>query len=152
MFAFSLLKPQADPSGGLAVDLTLRPTTVMLTTRDTGTAPRPRPSHLLATICTREHTWRVPYGVVKLDNRGHCAEIEEKPLRREMISAGIYALSPEVLAHVPAEGVCDMPTLLSTLSEQISPVAVFPLREYWLDIGHLDDLRRAQDDINNVFL
>ena len=104
-----------------------------------------------ATVCVREHTWRVPYGVIKVDANGRCSAIEEKPLRREMISAGIYALSPEALAHIPPAGVCDMPTLLERLGATLGPVAIFQLREYWLDIGHLDDLRRAQDDIGGLF-
>lgn len=103
------------------------------------------------TVCVREHSWRVPFGVIKLDAAGRCAGIEEKPLRRETISAGIYVLSPEALPQIPQAGVCDMPNLLELLGTRMAPVAVFPLREYWLDIGHLDDLRRAQDEIGSVF-
>ena len=29
--------------------------------------------------------------------------------------------------------------------------AVFPIREYWLDIGRYDDLERANREFNQVF-
>ncbi len=50
---FLCRKPQANPSGGLAVDLNT-PTTVIVTTRDTGTAPRPAAVAPLVTICTHD--------------------------------------------------------------------------------------------------
>ena len=29
---------------------------------------------------------------------------------------------------------------------------VFPIREYWIDIGKLEDLDKANGDFNNVFV
>jgi dTDP-glucose pyrophosphorylase len=135
------------PSGPIVVMngdiLTTLDARLLLASHQTSGAP--------GTICVREYTWRVPYGVIRLDDAGRCREIEEKPLRRETISAGIYALSPEAIPLIPEEGACDMPTLLERLAGRFGPVAVFPLREYWLDIGRLDDLQRAQDDISGLF-
>ena len=28
---------------------------------------------------------------------------------------------------------------------------VFPLREYWIDVGRLDDLQRASDEFQRIF-
>jgi dTDP-glucose pyrophosphorylase len=105
-----------------------------------------------ATMCVREHSWRVPYGVVKVEPDGTYKMIEEKPMRRELISAGINVLSPEALALVPESGAIDMPALIEKIAAQLGPPAVYPVREYWLDIGRLDDLRRAQDDVSSLFL
>jgi NDP-sugar pyrophosphorylase family protein len=44
-----------------------------------------------------------------------------------------------------------MPELFEACRTEIRPPAVFLLREYWLDIGHLDDLRRAQDEVSDLF-
>jgi dTDP-glucose pyrophosphorylase len=135
------------PAGPLIVMngdiLTTLDARVLLAAHQTSGAP--------ATLCVRDFTWRLPYGVIKLDPAGQYSGIEEKPLRREMISAGIYVLSSQALAHVPDCGLCDMPTLLEIVAQRIAPVAVFHLREYWLDIGQLDDLRRAQEEITGLF-
>jgi dTDP-glucose pyrophosphorylase/predicted transcriptional regulator len=106
-----------------------------------------RDQDVCATMCVREYEWQVPYGVVQLENE-RLVGLEEKPVRREFVNAGVYVLSPEALDHVPPAGPLDMPTLFSTLQREIGPPAVYPLREYWLDIGQFDDLQRAQDDIN----
>jgi NDP-sugar pyrophosphorylase family protein len=44
-----------------------------------------------------------------------------------------------------------MPSILSTLVEMKREVAVFPIREYWIDIGQMDDFQRANGDFPKVF-
>jgi dTDP-glucose pyrophosphorylase len=103
-----------------------------------------------ATICVREYEWTIPYGVVR-SSEGYLSAFEEKPTRREFVNSGIYVLSPEVLDLLPPAGPCDMPSLLDRVTERIAPPAVYHLREYWLDIGQLDDLGRAQRDLPGLF-
>ena len=110
-----------------------------------------REQHVAVTMCVREYEWKVPYGVVSLTDNCRVARFEEKPSRREFVNAGIYVLSPETLDHLPVSGAIDMPTLIDKVAGAVGPAAVYPLHEYWLDIGHLDDLRRAQDDLPGLF-
>jgi dTDP-glucose pyrophosphorylase len=110
-----------------------------------------RDQKVAATMCVREYEWKVPYGVVSMTDNGRMAGFEEKPSRREFVNAGIYVLSPEALDHLPSSGAVDMPTLIGALAAASGPAAIYPLHEYWLDIGHLDDLRRAQDDLPGLF-
>jgi len=109
-----------------------------------------REQQACATMCVREYEWTIPYGVVRSSN-GHLEGFEEKPTRREYVNSGIYALSPEALELLPPEGAYDMPSLLDRVAERIGPPAIYHLREYWLDIGHLDDLGRAQRDLPGLF-
>jgi NDP-sugar pyrophosphorylase family protein len=104
-----------------------------------------------ATVCVREHNYRVPYGVVMLNEQGGYGRIDEKPLRKELISAGINVVSPEALDLLPKKGPIDMPDFLRTIAATLGAPAIYPLREYWLDIGHLDDLNRAQTDVLGLF-
>jgi dTDP-glucose pyrophosphorylase len=110
-----------------------------------------RASGAPATICVRAHRWQVPYGVVTSDRNGRFKGMEEKPVRTETISAGIYVLSPSAVKLVPASGSFDMPSLFEACRAALRPPSVFLLREYWLDIGQLDDLRRAQDEVTDLF-
>jgi NDP-sugar pyrophosphorylase family protein len=101
-----------------------------------------------ATLGVREYTFQIPYGVVNLD--GEVVEsISEKPLHRSLVSAGIYALSPEALQLVTVGEYCDMPTLLDRVREQKSKVVAFPIHESWLDIGRHDDLELARNNISH---
>jgi dTDP-glucose pyrophosphorylase len=103
-----------------------------------------------ATMGVREYSFQVPYGVVKTD-QARFLSITEKPLQRFFVSAGMYVLEPEVLNVIPSDACYDMPMLFDALLAQGGEASVFPVREYWLDIGRLDDLERAQSEFGKVF-
>lgn len=104
-----------------------------------------------ATMCVREYSFQVPFGVVEVD--GHCIKgIEEKPLQRFFVNAGIYVVSPEVLNLLPSCGQFNMTDLFSQTIDEGGTVIAFPVREYWLDIGRHDDLHRANQEFAEVFM
>lgn len=102
------------------------------------------------TMGVREYEFQVPYGVVVTD--GHrIASIDEKPVHQFFVNAGIYVIAPEMLDRVPAGEFYDMPTLFSEMLRLGRETAVFPIREYWLDIGHLADYHRANGEYLEMF-
>jgi len=103
-----------------------------------------------ATMCVREYDFQVPYGVVKID-RHRLIGIEEKPIQRFFVSAGIYVINPEVLAFVPRGEYLDMPVLFERIINKSLEAAAFPIREYWLDIGRVDDYERANGEFSKIF-
>ena len=44
-----------------------------------------------------------------------------------------------------------MPDLLTNQIQQNKKVNTFPIYEYWIDIGHLEEYERANTEINNLF-
>ncbi len=100
----------------------------------------------VATMAVREYDFQVPYGVVRMDG-SKIEAIEEKPLQRFFVNAGIYVLSPEVLKYIPKDAFFDMPTLFENLIAANQATAAYPLREYWLDIGRMSDLERANQQL-----
>jgi dTDP-glucose pyrophosphorylase len=103
-----------------------------------------------ATMCVREYVLQVPYGVVEIDGQSLRA-IAEKPKQSLFVNAGIYVLSPQAVAHIPRGGRYDMTTLFEELIADGQRAAVFPLREYWLDIGRMADLERARAEYPAIF-
>ena len=97
----------------------------------------------LATMAVREYDFQVPYGVARL-NGTRIVAIEEKPVQKFFVNAGIYALSPEALDYLPTKTLFDMPTLFEHLIAAGKTTAAYPLREYWMDIGRLEEFERAQ--------
>lgn len=94
------------------------------------------------TMCVREHDLQVPYGVVQA--AGHKVEgIVEKPVQKFFVNAGIYVLSPQVVARVPKNTRIDMPDLVSEAIGAGYNVTMFPIHEYWLDVGRFEDFNRA---------
>lgn len=103
-----------------------------------------------ATLAVRQYEFQVPFGVVEADDH-RLVRIAEKPTQEFLVSAGIYVLDPDALALLPDDERCDMPSLLSRLTEARREVAIFPIREYWIDIGQMDDFQRANGDFPTVF-
>ena len=104
----------------------------------------------VATMCVREYDFQVPYGVAMVEHH-RLVSIEEKPVHSFFVNAGIYVLNPVVLKRVPRDAYCDMPTVLDGLLKDNHETAVFPIREYWLDLGQKDDYLRAQGEYEKVF-
>lgn len=102
-----------------------------------------------ATMCTREFEYQVPYGVVE-SNSYDVVRIVEKPIQRFHVNAGIYVISPSIIQTVQKDESVDMPSLLEMEIEKGKKVSIFPIHEYWLDIGRIDDFKKAQRDISTL--
>lgn len=104
----------------------------------------------VATLGVREFSHTVPFGVVRMDGN-RLLSLVEKPVEKVFVSAGIYVLQPEVLDLVPPNRYFDMPTLFQELMDQGLPTVGFPIHEYWLDIGRMEDFERAHTDYWSIF-
>ena len=99
-----------------------------------------------ATMCVRDYEYQVPFGVID-GNGSKITSIVEKPIQRFFINAGIYVLSPSVIKKIDKNVAIDMPTLFEQLIDANKTILKFPIHEYWLDIGQINDFSRAQIDI-----
>jgi dTDP-glucose pyrophosphorylase len=104
----------------------------------------------LATMCVREYEHQVPYGVITSDGT-KIKSMVEKPVHKFFVNAGIYLLDPKLVKSVERGTRIDMPTLLEKQIEAGDSVNMFPIHEYWLDIGRMDDFQKAQIDIEKAF-
>ncbi|MFZ5467773.1 MAG: nucleotidyltransferase family protein [Pseudomonadota bacterium] len=102
-----------------------------------------------ATVCTRQYDFQVPYGVIEHDEQ-RILSITEKPVHHFFVSAGIYVLAPQVVHAMQAETRVDMPDLLKVEIASGREVRMFPVHEYWLDIGRMNDFELAQQDAASV--
>lgn len=104
-----------------------------------------------ATMCVREYDYQIPYGVINGEGN-KITSMVEKPIQRFFVNAGIYAVSPRVFQSVDKNQKIDMPTLLEMHMAKRQKVLMFPIHEYWLDIGRMDDFNRAQVDFHTLGL
>jgi dTDP-glucose pyrophosphorylase len=103
-----------------------------------------------ATLAVRDFEMQVPFGVVR-SNEGKIESIEEKPVQRFIISAGMCVLSPKILDLVPTNQFFDMPTLFESVIRAGMHSRCYTVNGYWLDIGRLPDYERANLDFSEVF-
>jgi len=105
----------------------------------------------VATMGVRSHDTVVPFGVVEAtDDRLVC--MREKPVIRHLVNTGIYVLEPTVLEKVASGRYMDMPDLLAKVNaEKEGSVSVYPVFEYWIDVGRSGDFQRAERDYRDVF-
>jgi len=104
----------------------------------------------MATMCVREYDIEVPYGVVNVNNE-NIVSIEEKPIHRFFVNAGIYLLEPDCIGLIPDNKFYDMPRLFDELLAIKEKIVSFPLQEYWLDIGRMSDYKKANAEYMSVF-
>jgi len=104
----------------------------------------------MATMCIREYDIEVPYGVISIKGED-ISSIEEKPVHNFFVNAGIYLLDPSCIDMIPNNEFYDMPSLFENLISNKEKVIAFPLKEYWLDIGRLEDFKKANIDYQGIF-
>lgn len=103
-----------------------------------------------ATMGVREYSYQVPYGVVDYDGN-KIISITEKPTLNFYVNAGIYVLSPETVDSVDEENFLNMTDVFGKLMRENKRTILYPIRGYWLDIGHMDQFKQAQTDYQEIF-
>lgn len=100
------------------------------------------------TMAVRKYDIQVPFGVVECDGAS-VLRLTEKPLLNFFVNAGIYLLEPVVYQYFPNGKRFDMTDLIQRLLEERRRVVSFPVREYWLDIGQVEDYKQALADVKS---
>jgi len=94
-----------------------------------------------ATLCVRPFETQIPFGVISSDGV-LLSGIDEKPVIRHYINAGVYVLDPDIVSSFAGPTRMDMPQLLER-ERASGPVLVFPIHEYWSDIGSPEAFHQA---------
>ena len=104
----------------------------------------------LLTISIKEYIMPFSFGNVYFDG-DYVTGIEEKPNIKTNILAGIYIFKPEAFNLIPDNEYFGMDTLINKMLNLKLAISVYQIKEYWLDIGQIDDFESAQDIYNEHF-
>lgn len=99
------------------------------------------------TIAAARYEIQVPFGVLRYGQNGLIDGIDEKPVFQHFVAAGIYYLSPEIVAMVPRGRALDMPRLLEDARRIGFKIGIFPIHEYWRDVGRPYDLLTVEAEM-----
>lgn len=94
-------------------------------------------------ICVKEIKTSVPYGVCKIKNK-QLVKIEEKIQISNYINAGIYILNSTKLKKMRINNKIDMDDLLHKLISKKNKISIFPINEFWIDLGTPLNIDRAK--------
>ncbi len=100
-----------------------------------------------ATMSVRLNEWENPFGVVHTDGY-RIQSIEEKPIVKTYVNAGIYAFSKVSLTSLNVGEKLDMPQFFSRLKKNKLSLLAYPIYETWIDVGRPEDLQRAQWELS----
>lgn len=104
----------------------------------------------LATICIRGYDVQIPFGVVNFKDQ-KAQNFIEKPVKKFFVNAGIYVIERGLIDKVKKGEFIDMPTLLEQQIHNGNEVNVFPIHEYWKDVGQIDEYWDVNESFNNGF-
>jgi dTDP-glucose pyrophosphorylase len=96
-------------------------------------------------LCASEYKTEIPYGVISIDDKG-APSLDEKPNITHLINAGIYLLEPAIFSLALKNNFLDMPNLIKRAKEKKYKINVFPIHEYWKDIGYPENLLQTSKD------
>jgi len=103
---------------------------------------------VIATMSIRNYKHQVPFGVVEI-KEGFLNQVIEKPEHEFFVNAGIYVLEPSIIQHIEPKKYLDMPDLLESRILVGDKVNIFPIHEYWIDIGEKEQFIKAKTDITD---
>lgn len=102
------------------------------------------------TIVTKTIVTPFRFGNVKSED-GYVTAVEEKPELEFEILAGIYALKPPVFEYIPYNQYFGMDDLIKLLLARKKKIARYLLKEYWIDIGRVEDYSEAVEEYRKHF-
>jgi NDP-sugar pyrophosphorylase family protein len=78
-------------------------------------------------------------------------DVHEKPDFKLEILSGIYILKPPILELIPDNTYYGIDSLIKDMLAEKLKVAKYLMKEYWLDIGRIDDYQIAQEAYKKHF-
>ena len=91
------------------------------------------------------------FGNVKVDENNYVIDVDEKPEFHLEILAGVYFFRPETLSIVPDSEYFGMDHLIKKMRAADKKISRYLIKEYWLDIGQVEDYSQAREDFAKHF-
>ena len=98
-------------------------------------------------VSTIPYQINLPFGILEIDDNQEVESIREKPSYTYYINTGIYLIKREMIELIPRNTKFDAIDLIESAMKKNCKVSSFPLLDYWVDIGQMEDYQKAQKDI-----
>ena len=98
------------------------------------------------TICIKSHKIKIPYAV--MSKKKNLITFKEKPVLNKKINTGIYIIKKKFLINFFKKE----KKLFVNMDEVFNSskkINVFDIGDKWIDIGHINDFKKAYNEIKN---
>ncbi len=102
-------------------------------------------------VATIPYSVDIPYAIIETNNH-HIVSFKEKPTYTYYANGGIYLIKKSALEFIPENQKFDSTDLMQKLMDKGKKVISYPMTNYWLDIGKMEDYKKAQEDIKHLKL
>jgi NDP-sugar pyrophosphorylase family protein len=102
-------------------------------------------------VVTTEITTPFDFGNVKTRDN-YIIDVHEKPNLKMEILAGVYIMKPQIFSHIPEQRYYGVDTLIKDMLAANEKIGRYLMKDYWLDIGRIDDYETAQEVYKEHFL
>ena len=92
----------------------------------------------------------IPYGILDLEDKRNIKGLIEKPTFDYYANAGIYLIKKSVLDLIPDDTFFNATDLMEALIANNKKVIRFPLNGTWIDIGNLQEYKRANELVKHI--
>ena len=104
----------------------------------------------LLTVATKQVRTPFNFGSVQTEGDRIVGVVEKPELVLEVV-AGIYAMKPGIFDLIPDDTYYGVDQLIQDLIAAEQPVTRYPITEYWLDIGCVEDYSQAEEAYKTHF-
>lgn len=102
------------------------------------------------TLVTKNITTPFRFGNIISDGV-YVKGVEEKPDLKFEILSGIYILKPGIFGIIPKDEYFGIDQLIKKMLDMNLPVTKYLLKEYWIDIGMVEDYEKAREFYDEHF-
>ena len=96
----------------------------------------------LVTVVSVIHTTKNQFGIMKTKG-SRLIEMIEKPLQKNFVNGGIYVFKKEIIKNIKKNKRMDINDLFKKII-QTKKIIVYPLHEFWSDVGDMKELKRIK--------
>lgn len=104
----------------------------------------------IATIAAHERNINIDLGVIYTNASYDITGYVEKPTYNFYVSMGVYVFEPRILSYINHNEYLNLPDLILRLIESGEKVASYPYKDYWMDLGRVDDYEQAIKDFERI--
>lgn len=103
-------------------------------------------------VATTPYHVSIPFAIFELDEGSLVTKFMEKPKYTYHSNAGIYLMKEKLLKLIPPNIKFDATDMMDKVIEKKLKFISDPILGYWLDIGSMQDFKKAQEDIKHINL
>jgi NDP-sugar pyrophosphorylase family protein len=102
----------------------------------------------LITMIASAKNFKLPYGVVELDDEGKICEMKEKPSLSFLTNTGCYFAESRIIEEMEEDKVIGFPDIIERYRAQQERTGIFPVSENaWYDMGQMEEMKRMEMEL-----